>query len=211
MTNNKNKFHGIAKNLHTKIVKHSPELFLNMSHEQAKHFYSLYKFNAIITEEADGRYTTALNELPLNAHGDSPYLAAKELTSKLITYIKEYSLLTKNIILPDEHIKCAPFITNVLFHTDCINKLDLETIFELVNFKTNAQRFTKDKKAVHYLPQTDFEHIYNYVLLEKKDVAKANSLLSSATLTNQQIHKILNYLLNRTEGMINEINRQYTN
>ncbi|KZD63364.1 hypothetical protein [Bacillus cereus] len=199
MTNKLNNFHDIAKSLNTHIAKHSPEVFFNMSQEQAKHFYSFYTFNALIIKEDDRTYTATLKEIPLKVTATTQYLSAKKLSVSLLELTMDYSINLKSNNYLKENIGLAPYIANALFHTGNESKLDFESLFALINFKLETDKTPKRENSDTYIPQNDFEHIYNYLLVEKDDLKTAQTLLRTASLTKKQIHMVLEFLLQRVQ------------
>ncbi|GAB6425893.1 hypothetical protein bcgnr5372_33900 [Bacillus luti] len=205
MTNQLNTSHDIAKLLNTQIVKQSPEVFFNMSQEQAKHFYSIYTFNALIIKEDDRTYTATLKEIPLKVTATTQYLAAKKLAVSLLEFIKEYSINLNSSNHLIEHIEVAPYIANTLFHTGNENKSDFESLFELINFKLETDKTPKRENNDNYNPQKDFEHIYDYLLVEKDDLKTAQTLLQSSSLTKKQIHMVIEFLLHKSQMLQEQI------
>ncbi|GAB6443345.1 hypothetical protein bcgnr5390_15650 [Bacillus luti] len=205
MINQLNTSHDIAKLLNTQIAKHSPEVFFNMSQEQAKHFYSFYTFNALITKEDDRTYTATLIEIPIIATATTQYLAAKKLSVSLLQLIQEYSLNLNSSNHLKEHIEFAPYIANALLHTGNENKLDFESMFELINFKLETTTTPKRENRHTYYPPKDFEHIYDYLLVEKDDLKTAQNLLRSSSLTKKQIHMVTEFLLHKSQMLQDQI------
>ncbi|GAB6547225.1 hypothetical protein bcgnr5378_29120 [Bacillus cereus] len=205
MTNKLNNFHDIAKSLNTHIAEHSPEVFFNMSQEQAKHFYSFYTFNALIIKEDDRTYTATLKEIPLKVTATTQYLSAKKLSVSLLQLIKEYSLKLNSSNHLKEQIELAPYFANALLHTGNENKLDFESMFELINFKLETDKTPKRENKDNYNPQKDFEHIYDYLLVEKDDLKTAQTLLQSSSLTKKQIHMVIEFLLHKSQMLQKQI------
>lgn len=199
------KLSSVIKNINTQVLNAYPETFVEMSLEQAKHFYSFYTFNALIVKEDDRTYTATLKEIPLNVTATTQYLATKKLSVSLLELIQDYSVNSNSSNQLNKQIELAPYIANALFHTGNENNLDFESLFELINFKLETDIAPKRENSDTYKPQNDFEHIYNYLLLEKDDLKTAQTLLRTASLTKKQIHIVLEFLLQRAQMLQTQI------